>query len=59
MGNTSLAGLPVMHKTWVTKVCLLLDTPFGLKVSEWHACLSTCAGGILKKSVKLPVNILG
>ena len=26
---TSLASLPVLHKTWVTLVCLLLDTPFG------------------------------
>ena len=29
MGSSSLAGLPVVYKTWVTKVCLLLDTPFG------------------------------
>ena len=29
MGSTSLAGLPVVYKTWVTQVCLLLDTPFG------------------------------
>ena len=29
MRSTSLAGLPVVHKTWVTQVCLLLDTPFG------------------------------
>ena len=29
MGSSSLAGLPVVYKTWVTQVCLLLDTPFG------------------------------
>ena len=29
MGSPSLAGLPVVYKTWVTQVCLLLDTPFG------------------------------
>ena len=29
MESTSLASLPVVYKTWVTPVCLLLDTPFG------------------------------
>ena len=29
MESTSLAGLPVVYKTWVMKVRLLLDTPFG------------------------------
>ena len=29
LGSSSLAGLPVVYKTWVTEVCLLLDTPFG------------------------------
>ena len=29
MGTSSLSGLPVAHKTWVTLVCLLLDTPLG------------------------------
>ena len=29
MGTLSFAGLPVVYKTWVTQVCLLLDTPFG------------------------------
>ena len=29
MENTSFASLPVVYKTWVTDVCLLLDTPFG------------------------------
>ena len=29
MGSLSFAGLPVVYKTWVTQVCLLLDTPFG------------------------------
>ena len=29
MRSTSLAGLPVVYKTKVTRVCLLLDTPFG------------------------------
>ena len=29
MGSASLAGLPVVYQTWVTQVCLLLDTPFG------------------------------
>ena len=29
MGSSGLSGLPVVHKTWVTQVCLLLDTPFG------------------------------
>ena len=28
-GGAGLANLPVVHKTWVTKVCLLLDTNFG------------------------------
>ena len=27
MGSPSLAGLPVVYKTWVTQVCLLLDMP--------------------------------
>ena len=27
--SASLASLPVVHKAWVTQVCLLLDTPFG------------------------------
>ena len=34
MGSTSLAGLPVMHMTWVAQVCLLLDTPFGRRSVE-------------------------
>ena len=29
MGGASLAFPLVAHKTWVTSVCLLLDTPFG------------------------------
>ena len=29
MGSPSFAGLPVVYKTWVIKVCLQLDTPFG------------------------------
>ena len=32
MGSSSLSGLPVVHKTWVTLVCLLLDTPFGWRL---------------------------
>ena len=28
-GSSSFAGVPVVYKTWVTPVCLLLDTPFG------------------------------
>ena len=31
-GSFSLAGLPVVYKTWVTQVCLLLDTPFGRRL---------------------------
>ena len=27
--STGFAGLPAVYKTWVTLVCLLLDTPFG------------------------------
>ena len=27
--GASFAGLPFAHKTWVTLVCLLLDTPYG------------------------------
>ena len=27
--SPSFAGLPAVYKTWVTQVCLLLDTPFG------------------------------
>ena len=27
--GASLASPPVVHKTWVTSVCLLLDTPIG------------------------------
>ena len=34
MGSSSLSGLPVVHKTWVTLVCLLLDTPFGRRSVE-------------------------
>ena len=29
MESPSFAGLPVMYKTWVTQVCLLLDMPLG------------------------------
>ena len=29
MESSGLSGLPVVYKTWVTEVCLLLDTPFG------------------------------
>ena len=29
MGSSSFSGLPFVCKTWVTLVCLLLDTPFG------------------------------
>ena len=29
LGSSSLSGLTVMYKSWVTEVCLLLDTPFG------------------------------
>ena len=32
LGSPSLAGLPVVYKTWVTKVCLMLDTPFGRRL---------------------------
>ena len=28
LGSASFAGLPFAHKTWVTLVCLLLDTSF-------------------------------
>ena len=28
LGSASFAGLPYAHKTWVTLVCLLLDTSF-------------------------------
>ena len=31
MESSSFAGLLVVYKTWVTQVCLLLDTPFGLR----------------------------
>ena len=34
MGSPSSAGLPVVYKTWVTQVCLLLDTPFGRRSVE-------------------------
>ena len=34
MESASFAGLPVVHKTWVTEVCLLLDTPFGRRSVE-------------------------
>ena len=27
--SSGLSGLPVMYKSWVILVCLLLDTPFG------------------------------
>ena len=29
LGGASFSSLPVAYKTWVTSVCLLLDTPFG------------------------------
>ena len=38
VGSTSLAGLPVVHKTWVTQVCLLLDTPFGRRSMGHYLC---------------------
>ena len=44
MGSSSLAGLPVVYKIWVTEVCLLLDTPFGwrsvgaLSLFPWGVC---------------------
>ena len=28
-GVPGFSGLPVVYKTWVIQVCLLLDTPFG------------------------------
>ena len=28
LGSASFAGLPFAHKTWVSLVCLLLDTSF-------------------------------
>ena len=34
MGSARFAGLPVVHKAWVTLVCLLLDTPFGRRSVE-------------------------
>ena len=34
MGSPSSAGLPVVYNTWVTQVCLLLDTPFGRRSVE-------------------------
>ena len=34
MGSPSFAGLLVVYKTWVTQVCLLLDTPFGRRSVE-------------------------
>ena len=34
MESPSLASLPVVYKTWVTEVCLLLDTPFGRRSVE-------------------------
>ena len=32
--SSSLASPPVVYKTWVTQVCLLLDTPFGRRSVE-------------------------
>ena len=32
MGNTSFASLPVVYKSWVTQVCLLVDTPLRTEV---------------------------
>ena len=32
--NSGFSGLPVVHKIWVTQVCLLLDTPFGRRSVE-------------------------
>ena len=32
MESTNLAGLPVVYKTWVTSVCLLLDTSIGRRL---------------------------
>ena len=47
-GSSSLSGLPVLHKTWVTLVCLLLDTPFGRR--SVGALPLQPLGGILKNS---------
>ena len=40
--STSVPGLPVVYKTWVTLVCLLLDTPFGRHhlCNLWGECLA-------------------
>ena len=33
-GVLVFAGLPVVYKTWVTQVCLLLETAFGRRLVE-------------------------
>ena len=47
LGSLSLAGLPVVYKTWVTQVCLLLETrPLG--GGWWGHYLCNLWGAYLK-----------
>ena len=51
MGSASFAGLPIVYKTWVTLVCLLLDTPLGRRLVK---AVPLITGGNAQQLIKLP-----
>ena len=52
LGCASFAGLPFAHKTWVTLVCLPLDTPFRRRSVLSITFVTT--GGNVRQLIKLP-----
>ena len=57
MESSSLAGLPVVYKTWVTELCLLLDTHFSAEVGGGITFVTSREN--TPKFLKLPTSILG
>ena len=52
--GASLARPPVARKTWVTSVCLLLDTPFGRMSVGGITFVTT--GENVRQLIKLPFS---
>ena len=56
LGSASFAGLPFAHKTWVSWVCLLLDTSFGR--SSVEALPFGITGGNVRQLIKYCPQVL-
>ena len=54
LGSASLASLPVVHKTWVAKVCLLPNLLLGQKVGG--GIIFVTSGENVRQLIKLPTS---